>query len=541
MQRHDRMTADDPPAGRLARALPALALAILIMSIYSTGLHPGASRGDSAELQAAAALGGICHPPGYQTEVTLGGLFTRLPAGPGPAWRMNLLMALCGVLGCLVMYATVIRITGRQLAAIVAASILAFSVTWWTFSLVAEAYVFYALFLLLGLYFAVRFVQSDRAVWLYLAAAALGVGIGDRPSELPVIAGFVGLWFCFRRNLTLGPRRLVSSAILFVLPFAVSVGSVIVRSDPQRLAVRDDFHAEAILGAAGSERIRIGVDPDAPLSAKTAEAVDYCLGLVWARDSGGKVTLPRAWESLEKYAWLHSGAGARGLAWFPGDGPEPELRGGTSVGPLGLLLALLATLRWRRRPGWLLAGWGFVRANLAFVVLYYRWDNMTFTIPGAVGWSLLAGLGAAGGPETRPAPRRRLLLGAVALAAPVFLLATNAGFASQRTGPEMAGWRWRVQVAAAPWPERSAVVTTYWSAMTLRYMLHVEANRPDIRIINANRADWPRLIEGLNAGGHIVFIPRVYARASDLPVFLKDTPPPLAGLGFVRVVEVPGN
>ncbi len=532
--------AHDTWAGRVTRILPAAGLAILVLWVYSTGLRPGVTGGDSAELQYTAPLGGICHPPGYQTEVTLGGLFAAIPIGNDAAWRLNLLMALCGVAGCLAMYATVLRITGRWTAAGAAASLLAFSVVYWTYSLVAEAYVFYALFLLLGLYAAVRFVGSDRSAWLYIAVFLLGVGIGDRPSELPVLAGFAGLWYCRRKELTLDMRRAVLSLLLFVAPFAFSVASMVVRSDPQRLANRDDFLEERIL-AGGADRIRTGIDPAEPLGARISDAADYCLGAVWARDARGKITLSTAWDSFRKYVWLHSGAGAGGLGRYPGKEANPAPPGGTSIGPLGLLLAIAGTFAWRRRPEWLLVGWGFVLANLAFIVLYPRWDNLTFTVPSAVGWSLLAGLGAAGNPVGRKRSAWRLALGALAVAAPLFLLATNRPYADPRTDFEAAAIQWRARVAAAPWPERSAVLATYWPAMTLRYLFYVEADRADIHVFNADRADWPVLIERLNDEGHPVFIPREYARARDLPAFLHDTPAPLAAIGFVRVLEVPAD
>jgi len=552
-----RFIADFTRTGRLASFGCVTGLAVLVLWTYVTGLHPGVASGDSAELQYTAALGGICHAPGYQTEVTLGGLFLGLPVGGSAAWRLNLLMALCGTIGCLAMYGTVLRISGHPWAATAAGAILAFSVIYWKFSQVAEAYVFYGMFLVLGLYAAVRFVQTDRAHWLYGAMLFLGVAIGDRPSELPVLAGFAALLYHRRMALTLNARRMVLAIVLLALPFAVSVASVIVRSDPHRLANRDDFLQDAILGRS-PDRLSIGVDPNAPLVTRIASSVDYCLGLVWAHDASHRFTLATGWQSFKKFLWLHSGAGAWGVGLYPGKEPYPDPGGGTSIGPLGLLLAITATIMWRRRLEWLLVGWGLVLANLLFIVLYPRWDNLTFTVPSAVGWSLLVGLGAAGCPEAGQGPVWKLARGTLALAAPVFLLATNGPHAdpqveldlttnmtrigtSQSTTPMPRSevLQRRAAFAAAPWPQQSALLENYWSAMTLRYVLYVETARSDIHVLHSDRRSWPAIIQALTGAGHPVFIPAQYVAPDELRASLRYTPPALARLSYFRVVAVP--
>jgi hypothetical protein len=50
--------------------------------------------GDSGELAAAVATGGVIHPPGYPLYALLGNLFVLLPHGT-LAWRMNLMSAAC--------------------------------------------------------------------------------------------------------------------------------------------------------------------------------------------------------------------------------------------------------------------------------------------------------------------------------------------------------------------------------------------------------------------------------------------------------------
>ena len=71
------------------------------MVIYLATLNPGLDRGDAAELQYACPLAGVCHNPGYQIEVAFRWLFNKLPLGGQAAWRINLMMAVCGTVGAL--------------------------------------------------------------------------------------------------------------------------------------------------------------------------------------------------------------------------------------------------------------------------------------------------------------------------------------------------------------------------------------------------------------------------------------------------------
>ena len=66
--------------------------------VYLLTLCPTVYLGDSGELSAAAFCLGVPHGSGYPLYVLLGKVFCLLPFG-SVGFRMNLMAAVCGVLG----------------------------------------------------------------------------------------------------------------------------------------------------------------------------------------------------------------------------------------------------------------------------------------------------------------------------------------------------------------------------------------------------------------------------------------------------------
>jgi len=271
---------------------------------------------------------------------------------------------------------------------------------------------------------------------------------------------------------------------------------------------------------------------------KIPDAIDYVLGLTWGRSSAAELSMHSTLRTLRKYGWLLSGLGAFGGEYYPGELNDQELRGGTNIGIAGLVLALAATIAWRREPAWLWLGWGLFGGNLAFVIFHARWDNLTFTIPGTIGLSLLVGLGTDGIARGRSTERGRLVWRSACLIVPAFLLLSNGAYGSRNTPEDRKLAERREAVARAPFPEGSVVIATYWPIMGYRFLLNVQAGREDINIIQCTRANWPALIRHFEARGQPVFIPRAYLKNSLPRSALRQAPPPLARLGLVRAVDV---
>ncbi|RMF81462.1 MAG: DUF2723 domain-containing protein, partial [Planctomycetota bacterium] len=474
------------------------ALALAIGGIYLATLHPGVDNNDRAEMQWLVPQLGVAHPPGYPIMMVAGKLFLYLPLPGSIAYRMNLFQALCGVGCCLLLYAMVRRITAQILPGVVAAGVLAFSSLFWQSCLVAEVYAFYGLLLLAGVYAVVRFVQSNRAGWLYGAALLIGMSVWNRPSELFVLPALLGLYLGVFRHVRLSPARLGVAVVLFAAPLAFSVAYFKLRYDPQAVYFRDDIVRDRFR----EKESDVG-DPS-----KLGDVLRYVLGLKWKERAQFDAQRFR-WD-IDKYLWIVSGLGAFGDREI--DDPtgirQLEQGHGVSIGLPAILLALAGIGFYARRYGWVLLGLGLYGGNLAFYFYHHVTNNLDFIGPGIMGAALLAGLGVAA--WGRPgAPARGLLayqLGC--LIAPAFLVWGNYAHINRNTPAEHArqAYLQRLVDVAPLLPENTVILSERKSAMVYRYLYHIEAKRPDIRIINERAPYWRPIMEEYNRRGWPIYV-----------------------------------
>jgi len=492
---------------------------------------PGVADADAADTQTMSALWGICHPPGYPILMTCGALIAALPIGPGVAWRVNFLLVICGIIGALALYGAVRRMTGQILAGLVASTTLALSGVYWSHALYAEVYVFYGAILLLAVYFAVRFVQSDRVVWLNLTALALGVCVFNRPAELFVLPAFFGLWLIFRGQAHVTIRRVAIAMGLAITPFAYTLLFFFARENPAYLHARDDAVRDAIL--------REGEPfPALGFAAKLHEAFVYCTGLKWA---GAKMRPTFGWD-LDKYAWRLSGFGGV-VERFDRDDPaqrnKADAQGrGSDITLAGLLLAIVGVVFARGRAGWVFLGLGMFAGNTVFYLYHHPPDNLDFTLPGQAGLALLIGLAAAGPgrPRMKPSPHSWRLL---CLLIPAYLLVTNYAKLDRSTPEEHARLQNLDALASAPLPRGCAIIARYPRAMMYRYLFHVQASRGDVQVIinryRYTQSQMSRLAHAYSSRGSAVFVsledypPRVRA------ALIANTDPDIARVGLARL------
>ncbi len=188
----------------------AIPVTFLAFVVYLLTLAPGITwrneGADGGDLVAAVATGGVPHPSGYPTYLLLGELFVRLPVGD-LAYRLNLMSAAAaaGAVGLTLLVALTSlhdAYPGPQrvtlISVCIAALAFAFSSILWSQAVITEVYALNAFFSAL-VWYLVLSARSNRGVWRwFLAAGALGVGLGNHLSlaaMVPAAALLMGAWW----------------------------------------------------------------------------------------------------------------------------------------------------------------------------------------------------------------------------------------------------------------------------------------------------------------------------------------------------------
>ncbi len=172
----------------------------LAFAVYLTTLAPTIMWYDMGEFASASATLGIAHNTGYPLLILLGKLFTFLPVGD-PAYRVNLLSAVCTALAVAVTFGIVHDLTDEPIAAAIAALTLAFASTVWANATWATSYGLNLLLTAVVVRAMFCWWRERRPGALVVAALALGLGIGNHrlivltapPSALLLAAGWRSL------------------------------------------------------------------------------------------------------------------------------------------------------------------------------------------------------------------------------------------------------------------------------------------------------------------------------------------------------------
>ena len=192
----------------------AVALALAVPT-----LRQGVSLWDTAELQAVGPLLGTAHPTGFPTWVILGWFASVLlqPLGE-PAFRMNLLNAVCLAVAAGLTAVLVHRLTGRAWLAFAGGFLLAATPVAWSIGTHADAH---GLHLALAALLLVLLVDwqghelerrpgADRR--LVAAAVVFGLALGNHSLVLLFVPG-IALFVLATAPGILGRRRLVATCL----------------------------------------------------------------------------------------------------------------------------------------------------------------------------------------------------------------------------------------------------------------------------------------------------------------------------------------
>ena len=480
----DRRTALSP---RLVALVAPIAVGAIVIANGWSGLMPGVGFWDTGEFQTVLPLLGTAHPTGYPTYVLLGFLASLLLAPIGePAFRINLLSLLAVAVAAGATVALVRRLSGSTIIGIAVGLGLATTPFVWKYAMAADPHPIHLAFVALLLLALVKWEQARRDAsdggaddatsgqmggpaspetrqadrWLVVAAVLFGLAAGNHsltlllvpPIALYVLAVEPGIWRRWRFALTcIGAATLALALVFLELP------------------------------------LRGGLVPS--LTAP----------LVYAK--------PATWNGFWDIALAEQFRGSLSDPFANLGGKWDELMRVVAIPQFGLLLialppAFLATAR--RAPRYaLLTGLAFV-ITLLFNAAYSNADiNRYYLGPILWVWTWLgvlaadvayvAGIAGASivgrarriGLENEPidiaAGGAAIVLGAVLLWPAVSTLGARR-VAVDRSGDTQAR-SWLAQVL--PRLPENAVLVSWWSTSTpLWYAQKVEAQRPDLFIVD---------------------------------------------------------
>lgn len=162
------------------RALVLTVLIGVIGGVYLWGLAPSVTpQGDAGELITVAYTLGVAHPPGYPLYTLLAHAFTKFPWN-SVAWRVNLFSAVTHLVTLVLFWLVAIRLTKKIVISALGTVFLAFSYSFWLYSLVAEVFPLNDMLAVLLVYLLLpwlfKSVSADRN--LVMRVFGLGVVMG---------------------------------------------------------------------------------------------------------------------------------------------------------------------------------------------------------------------------------------------------------------------------------------------------------------------------------------------------------------------------
>jgi hypothetical protein len=437
--------------------LPVIAVAVVAFAAARLALLPGVAFWDTGEFQTVGPIMGTAHPTGFPTYVLLGWLASVVlqPFGE-PAFRMNLLSAICLAVAAGVTVDLVRALTGSVALGMVAGLGLALTPIAWAIGTHAEAHALHIALvailvrLLVAWEDRVRGPMANDHADRYLVGAAVvfGLSVGNHSLTL-LLAIPVGLYvLTVSPDIWRRPRLILACVAALAITLVVVYLELPLRAGP--------FRAGLVYGR-----------PD------TWDGFWY---VVLAEQFRGSLLDPFG-DLTGKAAQLGS------LAWAQFGLLAPLI-------PVGFVATVM------RRPRYALLTGSALVITCFFAASYINADiNRYYLGPILIAWTWLAILAAMVAEAVAAARPSRIALAAALLAAVMLaptLLAIPGRLHSADESRDHAAAAWLDRVL--PLLEPDAVVISWWSYSTpLWYAQQVEGRRPDIFIAD----DRTRLDQGL--------------------------------------------
>jgi len=209
---------------------------------------------------------GVPHPTGYPLYTMLGWLWSQLPLGGTPAWRMNLFSACTAALAVGTLFLAARALGQSRVIAGAVALALAVSSTFWSQATIAEVYALAALIQALFILALLRWRQGHWPLWV--AGLLLGLGLAHHRTIILMLPGALVFW-----GLEAGNWRLVTAGRLPVASrqnqvtraaFAALAGCLLYLYLPLRAPQWIDSPQAFAQYVAGSSALSVWLTPEQP-------------------------------------------------------------------------------------------------------------------------------------------------------------------------------------------------------------------------------------------------------------------------------------
>lgn len=188
--------------------------------IYLLTLAPTVYQLDSAELTTAASTLGLTRATGYPLYILLAHIFSKIPIGD-IGFRANLFSAFNGALTIALLERVLRELKLNTWATLGALGALAFSIYFWSLSVIAEVYTLHTALLAAIILALLKWADDFTPTRLALVGLLIGLSMGNHVSTLFVIPGCVWYLLTVNYSRVLTPRTLVLGFLGGLIGFAV--------------------------------------------------------------------------------------------------------------------------------------------------------------------------------------------------------------------------------------------------------------------------------------------------------------------------------
>ena len=214
--------------------LPWYALLVILLGFlyWKTLLHGVGFWGDSAILQFVGKVLGTTHTPGYPMYAVLNYLFVNLVPWGSLATRVNLLSACFSLLTVLVFFEVLLQLKIRNFAAFITALSFGLTYTMWFYALIAEVYSLNILFVVLVIFFLLRWRATLADRYFYAACLLYALSFGNHELMIALLPSFAYLVWVTKRNVLWNPKKILIVLGFVLLGFSQYLYIVWRTSDP---------------------------------------------------------------------------------------------------------------------------------------------------------------------------------------------------------------------------------------------------------------------------------------------------------------------